>query len=181
VDVQNAPSTDLLEALTVRLSDGALVGLEPVNFNEGDVDTNVFDTNVLTIPVDPAAIGVKATDTSFPITYQVGVASMFSDVDIDDSTAVPFDVADPGVSVSSPLYSDQGNASIVYTLGSDVAKKGTDALVLHLQGAAGERAEVVHLDKAAQPKSAPHGKKHVPSYTHLEGDGRWVTRQRSGD
>ena len=181
VYVQNAPATDLLEAFLVRLSDGALVGLSPVNFNEGDVDTNVFDNNVLTIPVDPAAIGVKKTDTSFPITYQVGVASAYSDVDIDDSTAVQFDVADPGVPVSSPLYLDQGGSSIVYTLGSDVAKKGTDALVLHLQGTEGKRAEVVHLSKASKPKAAPHGKQHAPSYAHLKGGqgGHWdVTPSR---
>lgn len=175
VYVQNAPSTDLLEAFLLDLNDRdedgnpALISITPVNFNTGDVDTNVFDNNVLLIPVNPAAIGVKATDTSFPITYQVGMASMFSSADIDDSSAVQFDVADPGVATSNALYLDQGGRSIVYTLGSDVAKKGTDALVLHLQGTEGKRAEVVHLPKAEKPKAAPHDKKHAPSYTHLKG------------
>ncbi|WP_051136906.1 S8 family peptidase [Luteimicrobium xylanilyticum] len=175
VDVINATSTDLLEALVSDLNDRDAngsptpVSISPVNYNEGDVDTNVFDNNVLTIPVDPAAIGVKKTDRSFPITYQVGTYSGYTGADIDDSAAVRFDVADPGVVVSSPLYLDEGGSSIVYTLGSDVAKKGTDALVLHLQGTQGKRAEVVHLAKASKPKAAPHGKKHAPSYSHLKG------------
>ncbi|MFC8732929.1 S8 family serine peptidase [Luteimicrobium sp. NPDC057192] len=175
VDVQNAPSTDLLEALVLDLNhrdkNGAPtpVSVSPVNYNEGDVDTNVFDNNVLLIPVSPAAIGVKKTDTSFPITYQVGMYSGYTGDDIDDSPAVQFDVADPGVVVSDPLYLDQGGNSIVYTLGSDVAKKGTDALVLHLQGTQGKRVEVVHLPKAEKPKAAPHGKQHAPSYSHLKG------------
>ncbi len=63
-----------------------------------------------------------------------------------------FDAADPGVSTDEPLYQDQGNVGIQYTLGSATAKKGTKALVLHLHGTNGKvgnttyhRAEVVKL------------------------------------
>ncbi|PJI86668.1 S8 family peptidase [Luteimicrobium subarcticum] len=178
VDVQNAPSTDLLEALVYDLNDrdstGAptLVDVQPVNYQEGDVDTNVFDNDVLLVPVNPAILGVKASATSFPITYAVGMFNAFTGTDVDDSPAVAYDVADPAVQVSAPLFADQGNTSIVYSLGSDVAKKGTDALVLHLQGTKGSRAEVVHLDKAASPKAAPKGKQKLPSFSKLQGSGK---------
>ncbi len=52
--VQTIAGTDLLYAWTVDLdADPAdsLVDLEPVNLQFGDVDTNVFDTNVLTMSV----------------------------------------------------------------------------------------------------------------------------------
>ncbi len=64
---------------------------------------------------------------------------------VDATPAVAFDAADPGVGTDAPLYQDQGNTAIPYTLGSAVAKKGTKALVLHLHGADGKRAEVVKL------------------------------------
>ncbi|GMA23301.1 peptidase S8 [Luteimicrobium album] len=117
VDVQNATSTDLLEALVLDLNDrdpdtGAPtpVSVSPVNYNEGDVDTNVFDNNVLLVPVDPAAIGVKKTDTSFPITYQIGTYSGYTGADIDDSSAIQFDVADPGSSSPARCTSTRAGA-----------------------------------------------------------------------
>ncbi len=121
------------------------VDIEPVNFNFGDVDTNIFDTNVLTMPVWPAAIGVSDSDESFPITYQVTTYDAYNGGVLDSTGPVAFDVADPGVSTDEPLYQDQGNVGIPYTLGSSTAKKGTTALVLHLHGADGKRAELVKL------------------------------------
>jgi hypothetical protein len=72
----------------------------------------------------------------------VGEASSYTGKDIDDSAAVSYDVADPGISTSAPLWSDQGRTSIAYTLGG-TATRSTQALVLHLDGAPGHRAEVV--------------------------------------
>jgi hypothetical protein len=49
------------------------------------------------------------------------------------------------VSTDDPLYQDAGKVAIPYTLGSKTAEKGATALVLHLHGADGKRAELVKL------------------------------------
>ncbi len=68
--VQTVPSSDVLIAATFDLNDPSREDDQPVNFNWGDVDTNVFDTNALTIPVSKEFIGVGST--SKPVTYTVG-------------------------------------------------------------------------------------------------------------
>jgi len=166
VFVQNAPATDLLEALLVDLRTGAAVSIMPANLAEGDVDTNVFDTDVLLVPVDPAALGVPAGATSFPITYQVGMFSGYTGEDVDTSGAIEIDVADPDVVVSSPLYVD-APGTIAYRLGSG-ATKGTQALVVHLHGEEGARAEVLTLPRASSPTKPPKGKKHHKHRDHLD-------------
>ncbi len=149
VYVQNYPDTDLLLAFLVDLHAGEIVDLEPVNFNLGDVDTNVFDTNVLVIPVNPAAIGVTGTTSSFPITYTVGTVSDYSnDVggQVDEVGPVAFDAVNPKIAVDSPLYLDRAGAKIPFQLGARPRGQSTaKALVLHLQGANGQRADVVTL------------------------------------
>ncbi len=114
---QNLSKTDLLYANLVDLNRGALVGLIPVNFNSGDVDTNVFDTNSVLIPVDPSAVGVQPGATTFPITYTVGTSSVYANSatgDIDDTPGVAFDVANPAIATTQPLHLDQGNVGIPY-------------------------------------------------------------------
>lgn len=155
--MQPYPDTDVPLAITVDLNTGDTVDMEPVNFNWGDVDTNVFDNDTMILPVDASLIGVTSPATSFPITYQVGTFSGYTGGTTDLAPAVTYDVVDPALSVSDPLYLDQGGVVIPYALGSD-ATKSTKALVLHLQGQTGKRAEVVSLvDTKHKPK--PHGKK----------------------
>ncbi|WP_417562018.1 S8 family serine peptidase [Microbacterium sp.] len=157
VYVQNVAATDLLYAFLVDLNAGRLIDIEPVNFTGASVNTNVFDTNVLTIPVWPALIGVKNGMKSFPITYTVGTYSAYAvnaNGDIDEVGPVSYDVVNPTIAVGSPLYADQGGTVIPYTRtatsaganGKGKAKGHTDqALVLHLHGASGQRAEVVKI------------------------------------
>ncbi len=151
-DLTSSGSTDLYDVVLTDLHSGDAVSVIPANFNNGDVDTNIFDNNVLLLPVDLAAIGVTNSDETFPVTYQVGTYNGYTGTNLDSSPAVKFDAADPGVSTDEPLYQDQGNVGIGYTLGSATAKKGTQALVLHLHGANGKvdgttyhRAEIVKL------------------------------------
>ncbi|MFT4228787.1 MAG: S8 family serine peptidase [Microbacterium sp.] len=155
--MQPYPDTDVPLAITVDLDSGDVVDMEPVNFNWGDVDTNVFDNDTMVLPVWPAAIGVTSTTTSFPITYQVGTYSAYTGGITDLSPAIAYDVVDPAVSVSDPLYLDQGGTAIAYQLGAD-ANKSSKALVLHLQGEPGDRAEVVAVS-ASTHKPKPYGKR----------------------
>ncbi len=153
---QNYPSADVPIVVVANLTTGAQT-LVPVNFNWGDVDTNVYDSDTILLPVPLAKLGVTSTTTSFPITYQVSTFSAYTGDVIDQSPAITYDAVDPALSVSDPLYFDQGGTTIPFTLGSD-ATKDTKALVLHLQGATGQRAEVVSV--TGKVKATPPGKHH---------------------
>ncbi|HET8928841.1 MAG TPA: S8 family serine peptidase, partial [Microbacterium sp.] len=177
VFMQPYPDTDVPIAWLVDLESGDTVDLEPVNFNWGDMDTNVFDSDTMILPVWPKLIGVTSETTSFPITYQVGTFSAYTGGTTDISPPITYDVVDPKVSVSDPLYLDQSGVEIPYQLGSD-AGKSTKALVLHLHGATGERAEVVSL-KANVFKDKPKGKKHGSSSLNSSGS-HWIV-DRNGD
>ncbi|MDQ2740492.1 MAG: hypothetical protein M3Y35_18155, partial [Actinomycetota bacterium] len=94
-------STDLLLSYVYDLNSGDLVDVEPINFNLGDVDTNVFDTNSVLIPVSPKAIGMVGSPKSFPISYNVGTSSFLgspeTNGDIDHTPAISFDAAAPQI------------------------------------------------------------------------------------
>ncbi|MFL6152843.1 MAG: S8 family serine peptidase, partial [Ornithinibacter sp.] len=141
--VQNIDGTDLLYAWTVRLATDTLVDLEPVNFQLGDVDTNVFDNNVVTMPVFKEAVDLPTDGTtSAPITYSVGTHSGVYGRDVDHTDDVEYDAGTPAVATDQELYLDADGTSIELAgTGGD----GVSALVFHLQGAAGHRAEVLPL------------------------------------
>jgi subtilisin family serine protease len=134
--VQTIEGTDLLYAWTVNLANGHLVDLEPVNFAFADTDTNVFDNNVMIFGAFKGLLGVPTTGT-LPITYQVGTVGWFSN--LDETGVISYNAGTPTLGTSSPLYDDKGGTSIPLS-GSGAA----DALVLHLHGKKGARAEVVH-------------------------------------
>ncbi len=120
--------------------------INPVNFSDGDNETNVFDTNTIVIPVWPAAIGVTDTDKSFPISYSVGIASGYAAAAangiVDQTPMIPFDVFAPAVQVGGPLYADKAGVAIPYALNGAKAT----ALILHLHGrSGGPRAELQPL------------------------------------
>jgi hypothetical protein len=161
----------------VNLHTGATVDQEPTNLNWGDVDTNVFDSDTLLIPVDPTALGMDPKAASFPITYQVGTFSAYTGGDIDTSRPVAYDVADPAIVVDSPLYLDKGGVTIPYSLGSD-ATKDTKALVLHLQGAPGQRAETVAVT-SPKPVHVKPGKKHSSNSPWKENHSHWSASQNA--
>ena len=139
-------NSDLLYAMLFNAG-GSLLGIYPVNFNLGNVDTNVFDTDVLLIPVDPTALGLRASDTSFPIRYSVATFSTHAAAQnsgaVDITPAIAFDVAQPKISTSAPLWQDEGGTGIPYRLAQGVT--GADALVIHLHGADATRHQVVRL------------------------------------
>ena len=141
------PGTDVMVAETYDLNDPdfATVDVQPVNFNYGDVDTNVFDTNVLTLPVSRKLVGLN--NGRAPITYTVGTYDPLVGEDIDDSDEVSFDVGKPAVRTAKPLYDDQGGTSIDYSRSGSPAP--VKALVLHLHGADQRRAEVLTLPREA--------------------------------
>ncbi len=140
--------SDLLYALLFDdKGAGSLIGIYPVNFNLGNVDTNVFDTNVLLIPIDPTAIGYRSWMSSFPIRYSVATYSAYgapqNSGTVDITPAIDFDVARPRITTSAPLWQDRGGVGIPYRLAPGLSS--ADALVLHLHGADGARAQLLSL------------------------------------
>ena len=141
--------TDVLLAWTVDYNTGRLLDVEPVDFNLGDVDTNVFDTNTILLPVSKASLkqgGVDLTGADVPITYWGGTFNGYTGGNQDYTDAAHFNVGSPDLAADQPLYQDQG-ASFVPVQGSG------KALVFHLHGASGHRAQVVDVPAAAKTGS----------------------------
>ncbi len=141
--VQNYPSSDVLLANTVDLATGNVVDQEPVNFEFGNVDTNVFDNNVVVMPVALSAVNLPTNGTSAPIRYKAGTYNANTGSDIDDVGPVSYNAGKPAFQTPGALFYDQGNTSIDYTVRGN---KSVSALVLHLHGAYGNRAEVVSVN-----------------------------------
>ncbi len=154
--LQHADASDVLLSVTYDLNDpDADPEIAPANFNLGDVDTNVFDNNVVLLPVSKQALGVGSK--SRPMTYTVSTDSVFFDSDgglgygtLDTIGPINFNAGDPALTTTAPLYADLGGTAIDYTL-----RKQAKALVLHLHGAAGRRAEVLHLPARSYSYSNP--------------------------
>ena len=69
--VSQLEGSDLFYALTYEIGVGAdeLVDLWPINFFDGDFDTNVFDNNVVLLPVLKDSVGLPETGSA-PITLR---------------------------------------------------------------------------------------------------------------
>jgi subtilisin family serine protease len=145
VYAQNVAGTDVLVAWLIDLSTGKSIDAEPVNMAFGDLDTNVFDSNVVLLPVWPKLIGLTDAASTFPITYTVGTFSYYTNNangDIDDVGPVTFDAANPAVQVDGPLWQDGGDG---FGVPVGVDEKFTKTLVFHLHNASGTRAQTLLL------------------------------------
>ncbi|MBB4685507.1 S8 family serine peptidase [Amycolatopsis jiangsuensis] len=159
--VTKATGTDVLLANTVSLNepDFPSVDLQAVNGQLGDVDTNVFDSNVMVLPVSIAALGIDPKAASHRISYTVGTSGYYvapgTTNGLIDSVSTPlsFDALAPAYSVQGG-----GDAALAY-----VAKPGTALVVnrnkaavagdkpkgllaLEHHNAAGARASVVRVE-----------------------------------
>lgn len=136
--------TDVLYSVTVDLATGETLDEQPVNFFDANVDTNVFDTDVVLLPVLKENIGLPTDGTSTPITYVAGVADLFSGGTADATGAIEFDAGTPAVATQGPLFVD-ANGATIDLLGAG----GAEALVIHLYGAPGRRGEIVAVPGGA--------------------------------
>ena len=134
------------------LSLGRMLDLSPVNGLWGDVDTSVFDSNVVVAPINLDAVGIVAGDKP---TFDVYTMSSYASdpSGVLDSVA-PF-MADPFAPTS---WFDLGSPDSLWTLdaaGTAVTvHRQTGAgdgqlLLLHTHNAVGTRAEVVSLTAPA--------------------------------
>ncbi|MFC6093890.1 S8 family peptidase [Saccharothrix lopnurensis] len=159
--------TDLLVASTVDLNTGATVDIQGVNGQFGDVDTNVFDTNVVVLPVLLSALGIDASADTSRISYQVGVAGFYlapgAGDGLVDSIPSPlsFDPLKPGLWVQGggdaalSYQARPGTALVVNRDAAALAADGADSLLLlHHHNATGDRADVVKVKGKTGNRSA---------------------------
>ena len=139
-------ATDVFVAETFDFVAGEVVDDQPVNFNFGDVDTNIFDNSVVVLPVSKELIGLDGAGSQ-PIAYQADTWNNWHGVQTDIVDLVQYDAGAPIVATAEPLYVDNGPSSIPLT---GTRAEAAQALVLHLHGAKGSRAQVIDV-----PASAP--------------------------
>ncbi|MGH8862286.1 MAG: S8 family serine peptidase [Jatrophihabitantaceae bacterium] len=156
--VQSLPGTDVLLSNVVDLNTGEFVDEELVNWVDGSVDTNVFDSNTVIVPIRLGALGVRRTTKSFPVTYFVGEFSPYATDftgTVDSVGPIRVDAARPKVGLgvtpgALPLY--QGRGPIT----AKVARP-TSALVFFLHNGDNRRTTVVRVtpDRSAMTIHAP--------------------------
>ena len=155
VFVNRDADTDLLEAWTVDLNTGDLVDIEPVNQLYGDVDSNVFDTNVIVLPVFLEALGIDPTADTSRISYFVGVAGFYTPPDSTLVDFIPstltFDPLQPGLRAegadSGLIHVAEPGASFTVHRNADAAAQdpSDSLLVLNFHNGTGSKASVIKV------------------------------------
>jgi subtilisin family serine protease len=167
-DANGTTTADLWLARTVKVnadgSDGAVVDQQPVNGQFGDVDTNVFDSDVVVLPVTLTALGIDPKADSARLRYTVGTAGFYAapgnqDGFVDKLTSIlSYDPLRPGLWVQGggdPALSylaRPGTALVVNRDPASLAADNADSLlILNHHNASGHRAQVVRALGATRP------------------------------
>ena len=169
-----ADTVDLMIALTVDSETDEVVDYLPVNLFGGDVDTNQFDTNVVTLSVPLAALGYTADSTETSISYRVETYSQYAprpqeapdNTLVDVTEAASFDVFSPTLSFGDATGAAAADEQVFFEgaegfITVNVAPAETteaavpaalepiagapQVLVLHLNNAAGLRSDIVDV------------------------------------
>lgn len=161
--VTKAPGTDVLLVSTVDLhrpleaGGFAEVDVQAVNGQLGDVDTNVFDSDVVVLPVRLTALGIDPAAESHRISYTVGVAGYYTAEDDADGLIdavdrpLSFDALRPDYWVEGdgePALSylaRPGATLVVHRTGGARMRRPVSLLTLHHHNAAGRRAALVRV------------------------------------
>jgi subtilisin family serine protease len=155
-------SSDVLLVETVSLAtpDEPVVDVQPLNGQFGDVDTNVFDTDVAVLPVSLTALGIDPSAASHRISYTVGFIGRYpapgSKDGLIDSVGTPlsFDPLAPGYTVrggDEPALTHVAKPGTALAITRDPKSLAADhalgLLALEHHNGAGARASVVRVDE----------------------------------
>lgn len=166
--------TDVLVAVTVNLHappDSPPVQALPVNGQFGDVDSGVFDSNVIVLPVSLDALGIDPLAATAPISYTTGVASYYTGPVniggvIDSTGPALFDAVRPGLwaqGAGDPALSYLARPGTALMVNRDTAaavtQRATQLLVLHPGNPSRHRVQLVHV---SAPGSGPVSDPVVP-------------------
>lgn len=152
---------------------GDLLDLHGINGLWPDIDTTVFDNNVLVVPMTLGAVGITpgTTPTFTVATYSYYASDASGIVDeVGPITADPYDPAlwfDGGEGSENSLWF-VGAPGEAFTVHRSEAVEEAELLLLHTRNAAGERSEVVPVEVtsplqesrvvAALPRTVAQGK-----------------------
>ena len=166
--------------------------LYPLNGTWGDTDTNIMDSNTLVMTVPLSVLGLDPEAESTEISYSVTTASAFSATTVVDTTeSVSFNYATPalwfsGDSAGVPnLFVDAPGTNLVAHRSGEA--KGS-ALFLHMHnatgdlsgvnGAAGERAQVLRVSSSSEAPAESAHFKDVPADYPFVNDINWLAQRR---
>jgi subtilisin family serine protease len=147
--------TDVFLVETIDYVTGDLLDVEVANLYSDQIDTNVFDTNTILLPVDLNAVlangGPDLTGSDTPVTYWGAMANGYTGSNQDRTDGVEYNIGSPALREASGdgLLNDQDGAS--YTM-----EGSGRALVFHMYGAPGRRTEVVKVTAPPPPKTGSH-------------------------
>lgn len=156
--VTRPEGTDVLVAQTVDLAVEGFpaVDTQPVNTQFGDVDTGVFNTNALVLPVRLAALGIDPAAPTAPLTYSVGMVGLTGPADTDEvvDTAGPvfYDAVRPALTAQGggepavAFLARPGTALVVRRDEiASLTQPSGELLVIHHHNATGDRVQVVDV------------------------------------
>lgn len=151
----------VFQILTVENGEytGALNYIGFANGTAGDVDTNVFDTNVITLPVPAALLGLDLTAAA-PIQYRVSTANVMNVdesgqmVPVDSTDWIGFDVTQPSVWFNGAAGSEAAGTFVaqdktVLGVNRQAGTTGGKALFLHHHNASGVKDQVTAIEVGA--------------------------------
>ncbi|HEX5496423.1 MAG TPA: S8 family serine peptidase [Mycobacteriales bacterium] len=150
--------TALVDPLGNPLGVGGQQAIAPVNLAFGDLDTDVFDSDVLIMPVQIAALpGITASTSR--IQFGVQAFDFYHNQPVDTigvnpvtgalSNPMTMDVLRPGIMVGdgSQLFQDQPGTNLVVRedTGTFPADHARGVLIVHQHNVNGERAQTVRI------------------------------------
>ncbi len=161
-----------------------LLASQPINGAEGNVDTNLMDTNTMVLPVKLSDLGVTAENAD-KVSYKVDTYSWYSDSPVDSTDWITYNPIKPALwfdgaeQATDVLYKDTANNGLTAHRGSE---EKVSALFLHthngsgdltgkVKGEDGAKAQVVTLSEG-EPASEPTPQKPEfdPHYTDVKKD-----------
>ncbi|WP_199441102.1 S8 family peptidase [Umezawaea beigongshangensis] len=154
-DANGNVKADLWIALTTTAA-GRIVDEQPVNGQWGEVDTNVFDSDVVVLPVSLTALGLDPAASSARISYVAGTTGSYPAPGSQDGfvdrigATLSFDPLAPGLWAQGggePALTYVAAPGAVVTVHRDEAALAQDAaeslLVLHHHNGSGTRTQVI--------------------------------------
>lgn len=143
-------ATDVIITVLTNLNSGQTILADYVNVAPSVLNTAIFNTNVMVLPVAAADLGLTGANSSF--NYRVFTFSRDADGVIDDSGSLSYDAAKPGLDLSGgiegvPFYEDlDGNKiPVEFNRADYVAGDSQGVLLLHHHNTTERRTEVVRV------------------------------------
>jgi subtilisin family serine protease len=163
-----ADATDVFITYLIHLNTGGAVIADFLNgISPSVMNTAIFNSNVMVLPVSAASLGLSGSDATF--NYRVYTFSRDADGVVDDSGPLTYNPANPGLDLSdntagTPFYSDLDGQVIPVNYNRTAYKlaRSQGVLLLHHHNTLERHAEVVRIkgdlvEKIFMPMIAERG------------------------